>query len=626
MTRARLFATAVAGALGALLALSASSVPRAGAVDDPLTIVSTEVGAYPDVRLVVAAPASLGDQTLGPAAFRLTENGQSRTVRVDPLPADQLEVALVIDTSGSMSGAPLAAAKGAAQSFLGQLPATVPVSVIGFGASPTVVASRSSNRPAQLAAVGGLTTGGQTALYDAVRTGLEQLPGTSARRVVVLLSDGGDTTSAATLDATAGALASAKVPLFVVELRTAESNSAALTRLTSASGGRVVPASDPAALVGAFDTIAKQLVRQYAVTYRSEARGGTDVDVALEAQGVRASARARVELPAAPAAVRPTPGADRAQSDGRIDNWPLIAGAVLCGFGGLGLLLVLLVLRPPRARGLALPRRANTLAGATVRAEALGDSVLRSRGGVRSIGAALEAAGLDIRPGELLLGMGGATVLALVLGWLLVGPIVGLVLAVIVSLGVRIGLDLLARRRRNQFRDQLAEALQIMAGSLRAGHGLAHSIETVGREAESPTAEEFRRVTVETRLGRDFVQSLEALAARMQSEDFQWVAQAIEIQRDVGGDLAAILDTVASTIQDRVRVRRQVSALSAEGRMSAVVLMALPFGLALVMSVTNPTYLSPLFHSRTGLILVAVGLTLLTGGGLWLRKIVKPIF
>ncbi|MDQ3898352.1 MAG: VWA domain-containing protein [Actinomycetota bacterium] len=626
MTRPRLFATAVVAALGAVLPLSALSVPAAlGAADDALTVVSTEVGAYPDVRLVVAAPASLGDQTLGPAAFRVTENGESRTVRVDPLPADQLEVALVIDTSGSMSGPPLAAAKSAAQSFLSQLPATVPVSVTGFGASPTVVASRSSNRPAQLAAVNGLTAGGQTALYDAVRTGLDQLPGTSTRRVVVLLSDGGDTTSAATLDATAGALASAKIPLFVVELRTAESNSAALTRLTSASGGRVVPASDPTALAGAFDSIAKQLVRQYAVTYRSDARGGTDVGVVLEAQGLRATARARIELPAAPAAV-PAPAAERATSDRRIDSWPLVAGAVLCGLGGLGLLLVLLVLRPPRARGLAVPRRANALAGAAARAEAVGESVLRSRGGVRSIGTALEAAGLDIRPGELLLGMAGATVSALVLGWLLVGPIVGLVLAVLVFLGVRLGLDALARRRRNQFRDQLAEALQIMAGSLRAGHGLAHSIETVGREAESPAAEEFRRVTVETRLGRDFVQSLEALAARMRSEDFQWVAQAIEIQRDVGGDLAAILDTVASTIHDRVRVRRQVSALSAEGRLSAMVLMALPFGLALVMSATNRTYLSPLFHSRTGLILVAVGLGLLTVGGLWLRKIVKPIF
>ena len=621
MNRLRRVSTVVLAAFAALVL-----VPGAAAAgDEPLTVVSSEVAAYPDVRLVVAAPAGLGDQTLTQAAFRVVEDGRSPALRVEALPADQLEVALVIDTSGSMSGAPLAAAKVAAQSFLGQLPATVPVSVIGFGPSPSVVGPRSSNRPAQLAAVAGLTATGQTALYDALQTAVDQLAGPSSRRVVVLLTDGGDTTSTTTLDGAARALAAAKVPLFAVELRTTESNPAALNRLTSTSGGRAVPASDPAALAGAFDSIAKQLVRQYALTYRSEARGGTGIDVILEAQGVRATARAHLELPAAPVAP-PKRGPDPSSNGALADGWTLVAGGALWGVGVLGALLVILVSRTPRARGLALRRKGTALAEAAERVEALGDTVLRGRGGVRSVNAALEAAGLDLRAGELLLGMSGAAVLALVVGWIFFAPLVGLVLAVVVFLGARVGLDALARRRRSRFADQLAETLQILSGSLRAGHGLAHSIESVAREAESPSAEEFRRLTVETRLGRDFVESLEALATRMDSEDFQWVAQAIEIQRDVGGDLAEILDTVADTIRDRVRVRRQVSALSAEGRLSAVVLMALPFGLALVMSVTNPSFLSPLFHTATGYKLLAVGAVLLVAGGLWLRKIVKPIF
>jgi tight adherence protein B len=172
----------------------------------------------------------------------------------------------------------------------------------------------------------------------------------------------------------------------------------------------------------------------------------------------------------------------------------------------------------------------------------------------------------------------------------------------------------------------LPETLQILAGSLRAGHGLAQGIDTVAREAESPTSEEFRRLTVEARLGRDFVEALGALADRVGSEDFRWMVQAVEIQREVGGDLASILDTVADTVRDRTRVRRQVSALSAEGRMSAYVLMVLPFGLGAIMAVTNRGYLSPLYDSGTGLRLLAVGAVLLTVGGLWLRRIVKPTF
>ena len=188
------------------------------------------------------------------------------------------------------------------------------------------------------------------------------------------------------------------------------------------------------------------------------------------------------------------------------------------------------------------------------------------------------------------------------------------------------GLRFLAERRRKRFSDQLPETLQLLSGSLRAGHGLAQGIDTIAREAESPTAEEFRRLTIEARLGRDFVDALRALADRMGGPDFQWVIQAIEIQRDVGGDLAEVLDTVADTIRDRTRIRRQASALSAEGRMSAWVLMALPFGLAAVMAVTNPGFLSPLFRTGTGQALLAVGAALMVVGGLWLKKIVKPIF
>ena len=631
MNRRRRLACVAASAIAALLPLS-----PAAAADETLTVTSTDVSAYPEVRVVLAAPAPLGNQKLTESAFRVSEGGDPRpVVRLEALGGDQLEVALALDTSGSMVGAPLAAAKTAARSFLAQLPATVPVSVVGFGASATVVSARSSDRAAQAAAVNGLVARGQTGLYDAVGLALAQLPpsGPGVRRVVVLLTDGGDTSSTSTLDATANALGAAGVPLFAVELRTSESNPAALGRLTQASGGRVTAATDPAALAGAFDAIAKQLVRQYAVTYRSGARGGTDVDVVLEAQGVRATARQRLDLPPGPA---PTPGeglggaratggtADTGESLG---GWALVLGGALCGAALLVLLLGFVGSRAPRARGLARPRtRGGGLTGAADRAEVLGETVLRRRGGVASVSSTLEAAGLDVRPGELFLAVSAVDLLIVVIATVVVGPIAGLLALAVVPVVARLGLDVLARRRRQKFSDQLPETLQILAGTLRAGHGLSQGIDTVAREAESPTAEEIRRLSIEVRLGRDLVDALKSLADRMESEDFRWVAQAIEIQRDVGGDLAEVLDSVGSTIRDRTRIRRQVSALSAEGRMSAWVLMILPFGLAGVMAVTNPEYLSPLFGTTKGYTLLAVGAVLLAAGGVWLRRIVKPAF
>jgi tight adherence protein B len=625
MRRTRLLLAALAAAAAVVL----PAAPPAGAAPaEPLTVVSADLTGQPDVRLVLAAPPQLADAPLDPAAFSVAENGQPRQVRVEALPADQLEVALVIDTSGSMNGAPLAAAKAAAQSFLGQLPPAVPVSVTGFGAKPAVASPRSTDRAGQLSAVAALRAGGDTALYDAVNAALGQLPaGGGTRRVVVLLSDGGDTSSAATLDTTTDALAAAKVPLFAVELRTTDSNPAALARLSSATGGRVVPANDPAALAGAFDAVARQVVRQYAVTYRSQAQGPVDVDVVVDARGVRATARHHLELPTTAAAPTPAPAAAPSSPGAATSgagSWALYAGVGLTSLAMLVLLLGLLGGRAPRARGLGLSRR-TPLEGAAQRAEAVGDAVLDRAGASSFLGAALDAAGLDARPGEVVVAVAVADVVGLLVGWRLASPVVGVLLAVAVLVAAKVGLDHLARRRRDRFSDQLPETLQLLAGSLRGGNALAQAIDTVAREAESPTSEEFRRLTIETRLGRDFGDALGALGGRVGSEDFRWVVQAVDIQREVGGDLAQILDSVAATMRDRQRVRRQVSALSAEGRMSAWVLIVLPFALAGLMLTTNAAYLRPL-TSGAGLLLLAAGGVLELAGVAWLRRIVKPVF
>lgn len=620
MIRSRLLGVVATVVMSVLLAVPAT------AADQALPIVSIDTSAFPEVRMVVAAPAGLRDETLTASAFGVTENGQDRDVQLEPLPPGQVEVGLVIDTSASMAGAPLVAAKAAAQSLLAQLPASVPVSVVGFGRAPEVVSARSLDRTAQSAAITALRARGPTALYDALTTALTQLPAdTSTRRALVLLTDGGDTASTTTLEATADALDAADVPLFAVELRSPESNSVALNRLTSASSGQVVQAEDPAALAGAFDVVAAQLVRRYVLTYRSEARGTTNVDVTLEASDVRATAHRQVELPAEPLPSLTPPRAAEATPSAPLGLWALILGGILCAAALFVLLLGLFGSRPPRARGLTARRRTLGLADAADRAESLGDKVLRRRGGARVSGA-LEAAGVDVRPGELVAGVVVLDLALLALGWLLIGPLGGLLMAGAVPLLAMGVLRFLAGRRRKRFSDQLPETLQLLSGSLRAGHGLAQGIDTIAREAESPTAEEFRRLTIEARLGRDFVDALGALADRMGGPDFRWVIQAIEIQRDVGGDLAEVLDTVADTIRDRTRIRRQASALSAEGRMSAWVLIALPFGLAAVMAVTNPGFLSPLFRTGTGQVLLAVGAALMVVGALWLKKIVKPIF
>jgi tight adherence protein B len=227
---------------------------------------------------------------------------------------------------------------------------------------------------------------------------------------------------------------------------------------------------------------------------------------------------------------------------------------------------------------------------------------------------------------DLVLLVGLGTVAAGLLGTALGGVVLGLVAAVLVPLATRAVLRLRTSRRRAAFADQLDDTLQLMASSMRAGHSLLRSLDTVSQESESPTAEEFARVVNETRVGRDLTDSLDEVAARMGSDDFSWIAQAIAIHREVGGNLAEVLDAVSHTIRERNALRRQVKALAAEGKLSAIVLMALPFVVSGFLLLTSPGFITRFTDSGLGwAMLLAAGVLLLIGG-LWLKKMVSIRF
>ena len=148
-----------------------------------------------------------------------------------------------------------------------------------------------------------------------------------------------------------------------------------------------------------------------------------------------------------------------------------------------------------------------------------------------------------------------------------------------------------------------------MSGSLSAGLSLAQSVDTVVREGTEPIAGEFRRVLVETRLGVALEDALEGVAERFESKDFDWVVMAIRIQREVGGNLAELLDTVAATMREREYLRRQVAALAAEGKLSAYVLGGLPPLFMVYLLLTNRDYVMPMFTEPLGWVML---------GGAWL--------
>jgi tight adherence protein B len=176
-----------------------------------------------------------------------------------------------------------------------------------------------------------------------------------------------------------------------------------------------------------------------------------------------------------------------------------------------------------------------------------------------------------------------------------------------------------AKRRLKKFNNQLPDMLALLSGTLRAGYSLMQGVEAVSREVEDPIGYELRRVVTESRLGRPLEESLEAAAERMGSADFKWAVMAIGIQREVGGNLAELLMTVAETMTARERLRRDVDALTAEGKVSAMVLGFLPIGLAAAMYVINPGYIGVLFSEKIGNMMLG-GAVLLAGFGFWWMK------
>ena len=179
-----------------------------------------------------------------------------------------------------------------------------------------------------------------------------------------------------------------------------------------------------------------------------------------------------------------------------------------------------------------------------------------------------------------------------------------------------------AKRRKKKFVRQLPDMLQLLAGTLRAGYSVSQGFESVSREIEDPMGRELRRVMTEARLGRLLEDALEATGRRMQSEDFEWAVMAIRIQREVGGNLAELLMTVSDTMTQRERLRRDVAALTAEGRMSAIVLGCLPPGLALVMYVMNPTYIGRLFQDSIGIAMLVGAVLMMLIGFAWMKKVI----
>ena len=239
---------------------------------------------------------------------------------------------------------------------------------------------------------------------------------------------------------------------------------------------------------------------------------------------------------------------------------------------------------------------------------------------------ALENAGLRLSQADFFVLVGAGALVGALAGLVVAGPFLALLLILLAPLVGHLVVGFLAGKRRTKVDEQLGDTLQLLAGGLRAGHSILRAIDAAATESQSPTSEEMRRVVTETSLGRDLLASLTDTSERMRNEDFVWIAQAIQINREVGGNLAEVLDQVNETIRERSEIKGHIKSLAAEGKFSAYILMAMPIGIVAMLMLVNPGYMNVMFTSPLGWAMIAASCILMTIGGLWMRKIIDLKF
>jgi tight adherence protein B len=658
------------GVLLSLLTLMALPLPAHAQTTAPLSLQPTQyklVGNTLDI--VLAAPPQ---ETIDRSTIRLTAQPSGaagpQTIQPDISTVEQSgntvkrSAMLALDTSGSMTPQRLNAAKQAALQFLQKVDKNVFVGLVTFGDPAQLRIRPTLDRDPVRTAVQNLTSDGDTAMYEAAVLAARAM-GKEGTRSIVMLTDGVNEDTSGTKFTAAQArqaLRGTNSEIDFTGVLVGDDSRRSIDAIDGA--GSVITASDQAQLTQRltdfFDDGAERIAQQVRLTAQvPPALAGRSVTLRLTAGTATGQPLVYIDdttvqrFGVTPTGRSAPSGLTPVAPDRRFTAIPgpvaglallaLFAAVAVFVFLGTGALTGSAEPESPVVRRLAVysvaTRAPQQIAVTEQSATRLGDSALaRSAVGLmsrlarsgqvdRALDTRLEAAGLPLRTAEwMLLHVGSAVGISLLLLVLTRGLFAGLVLGLIIGLLLPVVvLVMLRSRRERNFLRQLPDTLQLLAGSLAAGYSLPQAMDSVAREAKPPISVEFNRALVEARLGMPPEDALEGIAQRTASKDFSWIVLAIRIQRDVGGNLAELLSSVADTLRERERQRRQVSALAAEGKLSGVILFALPIVFAVYLAVVQPDYISPLWTTPLGWLLVGTGLVLLAVGGFWMSRVVK---
>ena len=626
-------------AVGAAAVLAFLAVPVPAHADAEL-LVSGLRNSPGTVQFYLTAKDMPAGTALDQTTVSVTAENTDFSTKVQALPGGDARVPkrmalLLLDAKASMAQY-LPAVKSAVTEYTKTLPADVRMALVSISDQAKVALAPTTDRGEFLTAVGQINATGNTPLSEGVKAASELIrtagAGAYAEQRILLVSDGAEASTKQTLSALARTLKLNKTPVDVLPVAAGGPNATVLQAVAGESGGRTYPAAtDATALTTAFRTAAGVYRSQLVVTVDvpSDFFGRTvNLHIAVTAGGTTIANDQKItfavdpgaEQTVAGAVVKPTP------------PWLIYA---ITAFVFVALLVVLSALTRPVLATARHRRRLAQVGQYAARAmpanahdgtdslAALGDRLVRGLGAEEWLTRTLERAGIRLRPGQWALRAAVVCLASTVLFTVLLnipGLVIGLALGALASwLHLRYRED----RRTGAFASGLPDALTLVIGSLRSGFALPQALDAMVKETTDPISTEFSRALTEVRLGADLEDALDRTATRMRSKDLSWTVMAIRIQREVGGNLAEVLGRTVETMRERDQMRRQIKALSAEGRMSAWVLISLPVIVTLLMLLIRPQYLAPMAHNPIGITMLVAALILLLLGGAWVFRLVK---
>ena len=611
---------AVAVATGVIAGTAGGATARSG-----VRVVEAKGPAFPVRTFVLSLPSGRG---LSANDVSVTENG-GPVAELSVVPASQASkktfgVVLVLDTSWSMHGQPIAAAVAAEQAFVASRNPNEQVGAIAFNrtAQTTLPLTTSATAiSAALAKQPQLGTG--THIFDAVGQAEAML---AAARIgsgsIVVLSDGADTGSAKTIDQVAHSARAANTRIYAIGLDDATYRPRTLKALAKAGGGQYAQAK-ASALAPLFDQLGRLLSNEYLLQYKSLAGPDAPIRVKVSVKGVGKSVTG-YRTPVLPATTKTVPGPYH-QSIGDRVLGSVITMIVLALFGSAVVAILVIGLLQPRRSGLPA-RMAEFISIRGLQRDkgkpAADEDAAERPTWFAQLGETLEIAEIHIEP-EMLV---AATFAATALTFLLIYAATGSPWWALFALGV----PYLARewvvrtlaQRRNRFAEQLPDALQVVASALRSGHSLPGALAVVVESASEPMKSEMQRVVAAEQLGIPIQDSMAVVAERMDSRDVEQLALVAELQREAGGNAAEVVDRVAETVRERFDLRRLIKTLTMQGRMSRWIVSAIPVGIILILQVENPHYLHPLLASTGGKVVFGLAAALAVAGSFVIKKIV----